>query len=77
MMDYFANLVRVNLLAKQLHTDRDWGQCSDDGMCQILDHVGKHQQFNCCFIWPLLTEDGISKFSILRGNFWKASIGTP
>ncbi len=47
MMDYFADLVRVNLLAKQLHTDRDWGQWSDDGMCQILDHVGKHQQFNC------------------------------
>ncbi len=77
-MDYFVDLERVNLLAKQLHTDRDWGQCSHDGMCQILDHVGKHQQFNCCFIWSLLMEeDGISKFSILRGNFWKASIGTP
>ena len=75
-MDYFADLVRVNLLVKQLHTDREWGQWSNDGMCQI--HVGKHQQFNCCFIWALLMEeDVISKFSILRGNFWKASIGTP
>ncbi len=75
LMEYFTDLVRENLLDKQLHTDR--GQWSDDGMCQILDHVGKHLQFNCCFIWALLAEeDVISKFSILWGNFWKASIGT-
>ena len=69
-MDYFADLVRVILLVKQLHTDREWGLWSDDGMCQILDHVDKHQQFNYCFNWALLT-------SILWGNFWKASIGAP
>ena len=73
MMDYFAYLVRVNLIVKQLHTDREWGQWFDDGMCQNLNHVSKHQQF-----LALLTEDDvINKFSILRGNFWKACIGTP
>ncbi len=24
-MEYFADLVRENLLVKQLHTDREWG----------------------------------------------------
>ncbi len=49
LMEYFADLVRKNLLVKQLHTDREWGQWSNDGMCQILAHVGKHQQVNGCF----------------------------
>ncbi len=40
-MDYFKDLVRKYLLAKQLHSEREWGQWSYDGMCQFIVLVGK------------------------------------
>ncbi len=45
MMDYFENVVRENLLVKQLHTDRE-------GMCTMATNANKSMVVS---IWALLS----------------------